>query len=212
MSSITHNPLRPVAKGNADVSDEELLARYRDRGDVAAFEALIHRYERPLFGYLSRYLHSATLAEEVFQATFFRVHQQCSAFTMGRRLRPWIYSIATHQAIDALRKEKRHRAVSLDEEQGPGNAEAAKLVELLESRIPSPPERLELRERAQWTRQAVDGLADEVRVVILLIFFQGLTYREAAETLDIPIGTVKTRVHRALLRLNELWWKDHPLG
>jgi len=196
----------------AEVSDEDLLVRYRDAGDVDAFEALIHRYERPLYGYLFRYLHSGVLAEEVFQATFFRVHERRGLFSAGRRVRPWIYSIATHQAIDALRREKRHRAVSLNEEHGPDHAAAARLVELLESRLPTPPERLELRERAEWTRQAVAGLAENMRVVILLIFFQGLTYREAAEALDIPLGTVKTRVHKALLLLNELWWKDHPLG
>ena len=51
-----------------------------------------------------------------------------------------------------------------------------------------------------------------MRVAILLIFFQGLTYREAAEALDIPLGTIKSRVHKALLRLNESWWKDHSDG
>lgn len=212
MSAASKNTLRRSVSAHADVSDEDLLARYRDSGDVAAFESLIHRYERPLYSYLARYLRSATLAEEVFQATFFRVHQQCRSFIQGRRVRPWIYSIATRQAIDALRKEKRHRAVSLDEVHGPGDADAAKLIELLEARLPTPPERLELRERAEWTHRAVDGLADDIRVVILLIFFQGLKYREAAEVLDIPIGTVKTRVHKALLRLNELWWIDHPHG
>ena len=193
-------------------SDEAMLSRYRDAGDMSAFEGLVHRYERPLFSYLSRYLRSAPLAEEVFQATLFRVHEKCDLFSTGRRFRPWLYSIATHQAIDALRKEKRHRSVSLDEEHGVGDAEPARLLELLESQVPAPLERLERRERAEWTRRAVDELPDELRVVILLIFFQGLKYQEAAEALGIPIGTVKSRVHRALLRLNEAWWHDHPDG
>jgi RNA polymerase sigma-70 factor (ECF subfamily) len=204
--------MRPATVEFADTSDEDLLRQYRDAGNMAAFEGLVHRYERPLYSYLSRYLRSAQLAEEVFQATLLRVHEKCRLFSAGRRFRPWLYSIATHQAVDALRREKRHRVVSLDEEHALGDAEPAKLLELLEARVPTPPERLEQRERAEWTRQAVDELADELRVTILLIFFQGLKYQEAAEALDLPIGTVKSRVHRALLRLNEAWWDDHPHG
>lgn len=191
-------------------SDDELLFRYRDSQDVAAFEELVHRYESPLFSYLSRYLRSISLAEEVFQATFVRIHEKCGLFSPDKRFRPWLYSIATHQAIDCLRKEKRHQAVSLDKQQG--LADATSLVELLESRFPTPPENLERRERADWTRRAVAELPDEIRTLILLIYFQGLKYREAAEALEIPIGTVKSRVHAALLRLNEAWWRDHPHG
>lgn len=195
-----------------EASDEELLTRYRDAGDVRAFETLVHRYERPVFSYLARYLRNVPLAEEVFQATFFRVHEKCGMFSTGRRVRPWLYSIATHQAIDALRKEKRHRAVSLNAEHGRADDAPTRLLELLESRVPAPSASLEQRERAEWAHRAVDTLPDELRLVILLIFFQGLKYREAAEALGIPLGTVKSRVHKALLRLNELWWKDHPQG
>ena len=212
MTANVNRTAQPSTAAVTDSSDEDLLVRYRERGDVAAFEALVYRYERPIFSYLCRYLRSAPLAEEVFQATFFRVHEKCDSFTTGKRVRPWLYSIATHQAIDALRKENRHRAVSLDEEHGLADAEPANLIELLESRVPPPPENLERRERMEWTHSAVDTLPDALRVVILLIFFQGLKYREAAEALGIPLGTVKSRVHKALLRLNESWWEDHPHG
>ena len=212
MNADTNTTMGPSTEDLADSSDEALLIRYREEGDLSAFERLVHRYERPLFSYLSRYLRSGPLAEEVFQATLLRVHEKCNLFSADRSFRPWLYSIATHQAIDAQRKEKRHRAVSLNEEHGHRDAEPARLLELLESRVPTPPQRLEQRERAEWTRRAVDELADELRVAILLIFFQGLKYQETAEALGIPIGTVKSRVHRALLRLNEAWWNDHPHG
>lgn len=212
MNADTNTTMGPSTEDLADSSDEALLIRYREEGDLSAFERLVHRYERPLFSYLSRYLRSGPLAEEVFQATLLRVHEKCNLFSADRSFRPWLYSIATHQAIDAQRKEKRHRAVSLNEEHGHRDAEPARLLELLESRVPTPPQRLEQRERAEWTRRAVGELADELRVAILLIFFQGLKYQETAEALGIPIGTVKSRVHRALLRLNEAWWNDHPHG
>ncbi|MBI3469295.1 MAG: sigma-70 family RNA polymerase sigma factor, partial [Planctomycetes bacterium] len=101
-------------RAGVPASDELLLRSYRDKGDRAAFEELVHRYERELYSYLRRYLGDADLAEDVFQATFFQVHQKCHLFEDRRSFRPWLYTIATHQAIDALRKLRRHRTVSLD--------------------------------------------------------------------------------------------------
>lgn len=74
-----------------DATDEQLMARYRDKGDVEAFEALVHRYEKPLYNYLVRYLHSEDSAQAGFQATFLRVHEKCHLFTEGRPVRPWLY-------------------------------------------------------------------------------------------------------------------------
>ncbi len=190
-------------------SDEQLLVRYRDASDVCAFEELVHRYERPIYRYLARYLGNAALAEEVFQATFQRVHEKCGMFSEGRRVRPWLYSIATHQAIDALRRESRHQSVSLNETHGLDGHDPTPLIALLESHVPTPLQQIEQHERAAWARRAVDRLPLELRAVILLIYFHGFKYQAAAEALEIPLGTVKSRVHKALLLLNESWWKDH---
>jgi RNA polymerase sigma-70 factor (ECF subfamily) len=199
----------PAVHAAEQASDEELLMRYRDLGDATAFESLIHRYERPIYRYLFRYLHNAQLAEEVFQATFLRVHAKRHLYTSGRPFRPWLYSIATRCAVDALRKEGRHRALSLDEGKGPTEDATTALVSLLESRVPSPPAELNGQERRQWARRAVAELPDHLRAVILLIYFQGLKYREAAEALEIPVGTIKSRAHQALLELNRAWRRDH---
>ena len=195
-----------------DRSDEQWLVRYREAGDAAAFEELVHRYERPIYRYLARYLRNAALAEEVFQATFQRVHEKCGMFSEGRRVRPWLYSIATHQAIDALRKESRHQSVSLNEKHGVDDNDPTTLLALLESHVPTPLQQIEQRERAAWARRAVDQLPHELRAVMLLIYFHSFKYQEAAEALDIPLGTVKSRVHKALLLLNESWWRDHSRG
>jgi len=193
-----------------NISDEELLVRFRDKADVDSFEQLVHRYEKPIYTYLARYLRNAALAEDVFQATFLRVFEKSHLFTDGRRVRPWLYSIATHQAIDVLRKEGRHPSLSLDEEHTLNHDDVGTLLKLVKSREPSGFEKLEEHERATWTRAAVDELPDHLRVFILLIYFQGLSYREAAEAFDMPIGTVKTRVHKALIKLNVAWRRDHP--
>ena len=209
MSNTMHVPKSDIERAYADTSDEQLLVSYRDQGDVKAFETLVHRYEKPIYNYLLRYLRNGPLAEEVFQATFLRLQEKCDRYNESQPLRPWLYSIATHQAIDALRKEGRHQAVRLDEERAVDGAEVVTLLKLLESATPSPLEQAEEHERAEWTRQAVDALPDHQRVVVLLIFFQGLKYREVAEILQVPEGTVKSRIHKALLALNKAWRRNH---
>ncbi len=192
-----------------DPTDEELLLRYRDLGDVEAFETLVHRYERPIYHYLLRYLRNATLAEEVFQSTFLRVHEKSHLFTANHPVRPWLYSMATNLAIDALRKEGRHQIASLDRQYDDEDGSLGALIDLVRSPAPSPAERMETQERATWAQRAVDELPDHQRIAVLLIFFQGLKYHEVAEILELPLGTVKSRIHKALLALNAAWRRDH---
>lgn len=188
-------------------TDEELLLRFRDQGDQAAFDQLVHRYERELYSYLRRYLGNPDAAEDVFQGAFLRLYQKADQYQPGRRVRPWLYSIATHLAIDWLRKAGRRRAVSLNRrEYGDGETEgAAALLDMLEAETPGPAANVEFEERREWARRAVDELPEHLRAVVLLVFFQGLKYTEVAEALDIPVGTVKSRLHAALVKLNAAW-------
>ena len=103
------------AEDLSQLSDEELMSRYREEGQAAIFSELVHRYERELYRYLARYLGDPTPAEDVFQNTFLQVHLKRGLFENGRPFRPWLYAIATHQAVDALRKAGRHPTVSLDQ-------------------------------------------------------------------------------------------------
>jgi RNA polymerase sigma-70 factor (ECF subfamily) len=193
----------------ATQSDEELLLRYRDTGDMAAFETLVHRYEKPLFNYLVRYLRNPSLAEEVFQGTFLRLHEKCHQFTPDRQVRPWLYSIATHLAIDALRKEGQQPTTSLDQQVSDAESDVGALLDILGTRPPTPLEQLEAQEQAEWARRAVDALPDPLRQVILLAYFQGLKFREVAEILQLPLGTVKSRLHKALAMLHAAWDKEY---
>src|SRR6516162_2931594 len=92
----------------AGQSDEALLSRYRDEGRTPEFDELVRRYEGELYRYLSRYLGDPSLAEDVFQNTFLQVHLKRGLYEDGRPVRPWLYAIATHQAVDSLRKAGRH--------------------------------------------------------------------------------------------------------
>jgi len=186
-------------------TDEELLLEYREREDRRAFEQLVNRYEGELYNYLRHYLGDAEMAEDAFQTTFLQVHLKCDRFEPGRKVRPWLYTVATNQAIDAQRRNRRHRMVSLDHRsRGKGSEEGAgSLVDLLESQESSPYHRADAAERERFVREAVDFLPDPLREVLLLVYYQGMKYREAAEVLAIPVGTVKSRLHAAIGRLND---------
>ena len=192
--------------GGDGPSDEELLRRSRDGGDGAAFESLVHRYERELFNYLRRYLGNAEMADDVFQATFLQVHLK-REFEDGRRFRPWLYTIATNQAIDAQRRNRRHRMVSLDHRTG-GEDEVGSIVEMLAGAGRTADEQMEDEEARDWVRSAVAELPEPLRSALMLVYHQGMKYREAADVLGIPVGTVKSRLHAALLRLNESWQRS----
>jgi RNA polymerase sigma-70 factor, ECF subfamily len=94
--------------------DEQLLIEYARSGQQPAFEEIVRRYQRKVHSFLCRYLGDRQLAEDALQATFLQVHLKCRLFEPGRALSPWIYCIATHQATDLLRRNRRHKAVSLE--------------------------------------------------------------------------------------------------
>jgi len=193
----------PLPRG-AGTTDEELIGRVRTVDDAVAFESLVHRYEQELFSYLRRYLGNAEMAEDVFQTTFLQVHLKRESFEDGRRFRPWLYTIATNQAIDAQRRNRRHRMVSLDQRTG-GDDDIGSLVEMLSGRDQTADKRMEDEEARNWVRSAVEELPDPLKSALILVYHQGMKYREAADVLGIPVGTVKSRLHAALLKLNESW-------
>lgn len=192
------------------LTDEQLLLHYREDGRREYFSMLVRRYERELFNYLRRYLGDAGMAEDAFQATFLQVHLKCGQFEEGRRFRPWLYTIATNQAIDAQRRNKRHRMISLDRMGSGGDGdEVGKLVDLLVGDDGDPSDQVLRVERGEWVREALDELSEQMRSVVHLVYYEGMKYREAAEVLSIPVGTVKSRLHAAVAKLNEFWTDTH---
>ena len=205
MKATLTAPLVGPMQRSSSQTDEELLLGYRESGDPDLFSQLVHRYERELFSYLRRYLGDAEMAEDAFQAAFLQVHLKCQQFEPGRTVRPWLYTIATNQAIDAQRRSRRHRMVSLDRSSGADGEDVGKLLDLLTSRELAPTAQLNADERRTWLHQAVEQLPQALRDVIHLVYFQDLKYREAAESLNIPVGTVKSRMHAAVAKLTEAW-------
>jgi RNA polymerase sigma-70 factor (ECF subfamily) len=190
----------------APVTDEKLMSRYRDDGQEAVFSELVRRYERELFRYLARYLGDPTLAEDVFQNTFLQIHLKRGLYEDGRPFRPWLYAIATHQAVDALRKAGRHPTISLDQKVTPSQreSETGSLLDILVTEGIGPLAELQEQERQQWVRDSVARLPDVLRQTLILAYHQDLKYREIADILKIPVGTVKSRLHAALAKLQEM--------
>jgi RNA polymerase sigma-70 factor (ECF subfamily) len=187
------------------MTDEELLLEYRLTGSATLFEALVKRYERELYNYLRRFLGSQVMAEDAFQATFIQVHLKCNLFDAERKVRPWLYTVATNQAIDIQRRNRRHRLVSLDRPNRVQHDELGSLVDMLASREVDPGDGVEQNERKEWVRGAVAALPEQLRSAVRLVYFRGMKYREAADELSVPVGTVKSRLHAAVKRLSEAW-------
>jgi len=185
--------------------DEDLLVEYTRKGTRQAFEELVRRYERPLYSYLRRYLGDNGLAEDAFQATFLTVHLRRHEFDPRRQFRPWVYRIARTRAIDLFRQNRRHGRLILDARSRGHDprADGRPLEDLPDVRALSPSDRLETSEDRERLRRLVDSLPARLRGVLVLVMLHGAAYQEAADTLGIPLGTVKSRLHEALLRLRK---------
>lgn len=190
--------MTPTTLQMATTTDEALFARVRNDDDAAAFETLVHRYERELFAYLRRFLGDASLAEDVFQSTFLAVHRKRAKYVEGRPFRPWLYAIATNQAIDAQRRNRRHRMASLDRAIRDGDGSFAASVA---DAHPTGDDTVAQRDAEAWMLAAIDRLPEPLRRTLALVYRGGLKHREVADALGIPVGTVKSRVNTAIGRL-----------
>ncbi len=171
--------------------DAALLARIRDR-DERAVEELYTRYSGPLYSLAYQVTRSERFAQDVVQEVFIAVWKDASRFDPTRgALGPWLFSLARHKAIDLVRREsnvrKRTADVDLSFEEAPDDVDREAWLNLRRDRV----------------RAAVAELPDIQREALELAFFGGLTHVEVAERMGIPLGTAKTRIRTALLRLRD---------
>ena len=193
-----------------DHTDEQLFRQYRESEDSLIFTELVSRYQRELYNYLRRFLGDAAMAEDVFQATFLQVHVKRELFQSGRKFRPWLYTIATNQAIDAQRRNRRHKRLSLDQAQRTSGEEMGTLMDMVATGDSTPYEQAEKTEQAEWLRTAVDNLPETLQSAVQLVYFRGMKYRDAAKIMSVPVGTVKSRLHSALQKLGQSWRELQP--
>ena len=196
--------------GPAGVSDGELLQRHL-AGDPGAFEALINRYKGELYNFLSRFTGDRTLAEDVFQEAFLQLHLSAGAFDSSRRLKPWLFTIAANKARDAMRSRARRQAAPLDADVSGSEGEAT-YVDLMPANIPDPVESLLNLETRQAVQTIVEQMPEHLRTVLLLSYFHDFAYKEIAEVLSVPLGTIKSRLHAAVKLFAKRWKASAEAG
>ena len=184
-------------------NDAVLLEKYLD-GDEDSFVALIRRYERQLYNYLANYLGNQADADDVFQETFVQIHKSAGAFDTSRPFKPWLYTIATNKARDAMRRD-RQTAVSLDSPIS--SDEEDSYVGMINGNIPSPEKICMNQELVLSVRKIVGQLPEKFRVVLLLCYFNELTNRQASEIAGVPEGTIKSRLYTAVRMFANRWQK-----
>ncbi len=183
--------------GTESASDERLLAGFL-AGDEKAFTALVERYSQELFQFVARFVRSPAAAEDVLQETFVQVYQAAAGFDPSRRFRPWMFTIAANKARDYLRGRARKKEVPLSTASSSDSSEEVSYLDFLSDSSSAPSERLEADERQEVVRSIVSQMPDHLREVLVLGYYHRFPYREMAEVLSIPLGTVKSRLHAAV--------------
>ncbi len=173
-------------------SDEELVEACQ-AGETSAFDVLVARWEDKIRGAAYRFLGSEEEARDVAQEAFLKAYRALEGFKREARFSSWLYQIATNLCRDRLRRRRTRAAVSLEELEETGPV-------IVETR-PGAHELLVQRDLAQAVRRAVHALSEEQREVVILKEYQGLTFLEIAQSLDVPVSTVKTRLYRGLGQL-----------
>jgi len=178
--------------------DAELVRRCLS-GDQRACRDLVRRYERPVYSVLMRVVRSAEDAEDLVQETFVRVFRALDRYDTERPFAAWVFTIASRLAIDQLRR-RRLKTVSLTVSE-PGSTEERELD--VEDPGLKPDEVTSHGEEEDRAARLIAGLPEHYRIVVMLRHQQDLSYEEIAEALNLPLGTVKARIHRARALLKD---------
>ena len=180
----------------AGLSDQEVVLRAR-AGQEAAYRELIRRYERPVFALLFRMVRDRELAEDLAQETFVKALNAIDSYRPEFKFSSWIFKIANNAAIDHLRRRELD-TLSLDGSPHAETPEAMQATALqIGARQESPLDTVEAKELGGAIEEAIGALRPEYRSCILLRHVEGRAYEEIAEILNLPLGTVKTYIHRA---------------
>lgn len=183
------------------VSDEDLMMKCR-KGDIAAFELLVRRYQNPLINYIHRSIDDYHRAEDLSQETFLRVFKSASRYEPTASFRSWLYTIATNLCRNEIRNRSRRNTCSFEDLVAEG--EDVYHTEIMRDTRYLPDILLEKKEQRQMIRKALTQLPENQRVALTLITYQDLRYEEVAEILGCSVGAVKALIHRARQKMKKL--------
>ena len=179
------------------------VARLAQQGREPAFRELVRRYERPVFSLVFRMVRDTATAEDLAQDTFIKVLNHIDKYNAEFKFSSWLFKIANNVAIDHLRRRQLN-TISID---GSPNAATASDIEAtsfdIADKSESALDAMEARELGSAIERAIGALRPEYRSCIMLRHVEGRSYEEIAATLDLPLGTVKTYIHRARHQLRD---------
>ena len=198
---MSKSETKPVAE---KVSDSELLQRYR-QGDEQAFREIVSRYKNSLYAFLRRFVSHEDVVEDVFQETFLQLYISQDSFDSNRPLRPWLFTIAANKAKDTLRKMQRQASKSMGAIADAGDFSVDEVVNILTSYETTPDDEVSAEETARRVRQVIAEMPDNLRGILVLAYFEQFSYKHMAQILSIPIGTVKSRLHTAVIHFMKKW-------
>ena len=184
---------------SGDSEEKQLIERSR-RGDVAAFDRLVRRYERSVFNTAYRLSNSYDDASDIAQEAFVRAWNNLKSFRGDAAFSTWLYRIVTNVFLDDRKRKKTRQHRSLEEER---ELDESSVARQYEDPSPGPQELAEGDERRRVLEQAIASLPEAQRVMVVMYHTQGLAYEEIAEITGLPMGTVKSRLNRARLALRD---------
>jgi RNA polymerase sigma factor (sigma-70 family) len=173
-------------------SDIELITRARS-GDEMAFRALLNRYQRGVYGICLRMIRNRDEAADLAQESFVKVFSMLDRYNPSYAFSSWLFKITTNLCIDFMRK-RRIETFAMDE---PIESEKGDIQRQYETPEPDPEQELLRKETMERLNEAIEKLPPHYRIMLILRHQENLSYEEIAASLDIPLGTVKARIHRA---------------
>ena len=180
--------------------DEKALISMAKNGDLDAFNQLVIEYQNLAFTVAYRMLNDASTAEDVCQDAFIKAYQKIKLFK-GNSIKSWLMRIVTNTSIDYIRKAKRNQEIALYPQDD--QEELIESVEWLADESLSPEERSIQTLLNQSIQNCINALPPEFRAVLILIDVQTMGYKEASKTLQIPLGTIKSRLLRARKKIQD---------
>jgi RNA polymerase sigma-70 factor (ECF subfamily) len=196
MIKSTADGFSKYANSTGQPTDEELIARFQ-QGDSYAFDLLVKRYKDPLLNFIYRFIGDFVEAEDIVQETFYRVFKNKHYYKEVAKFSTWIYTIAGNLAKTELRRRKRRKVFSIHKE-----TPLEQELELPDLKA-DPEKEVNSIVTEKIIQKAISSLPKKFRQVIVLRDIQGFSYEEISSIIKVPLGTVKSRVNRARLKLQE---------
>lgn len=194
---------RPLAT-DYSAQDDRALAAQAAQGREGAFREILRRYERPVFSLVYRMVRDRGVAEDLSQEAFVRAFNAIDSYDATYKFSSWLFKIANNHTIDWLRKRKLDTVSIHGSPSASSPDEVSRTSITLESNEERPDTYVESRELGGLIEDAIGRLRPEYRSVILLRHVEGYAYEEIAQAMDLPLGTVKTYLHRARNELKDL--------